>query len=250
MTSTARQDILHSPGLQVSIDFNTLKFLAPGTSAAVYAIDDERVLKEYHDPDCGTVELQALERLDSHPNIIRYFGKADDKSIVLERGQPLATQGQTVSAPIKTKLAWIRDAATGLQYIHKQGIIHADFGCENMVLVKDRLKIIDFEGCSIDGQEAASGYKWYNCQGSIINEQSDIFAYGCVVYQILTGRPTYYEYEASKDRSKLVRQLYAENRFPEVQDLPLGDFMTGCWSGSFSSMDEVISALIKSLNKT
>lgn len=229
--------------MHISIDFHALEFLAPGTSAAVYTIDNERVLKEYYDPDGGTIELQALARLGSHPNIIRYFGHADDKSIVLERGQPLAIQSQTVSAPMETKLAWIRDAAAGLQYIHEQGIIHADVGCENMVLVKDRLKMIDFEGCSIDGQDAASAHKWYNRRDTIVNKQSDIFAYGCVVYQILTGKNTYHEYEASTDRASLVRQLYAENRFPQVQDLPLGDLMTGCWSGSFTSMDEVVSAL-------
>lgn len=57
-------------------------------------------------------------------------------------------------------MAWIRDAAKGLQYVHQRGIVHAAVGCENMVLVKDRLKMIDFEGCGIDGQEPTSAYKW------------------------------------------------------------------------------------------
>lgn len=234
------QDNLESHKLFIDVDFNSLEFLAPGTSAAVYTIENGRVLKEYYDKDGGIVELKAFSRLGSHPNIIRFLGKANCKSIVLEHGQPLARPGHTGSAPMTTKLAWIRDAAIGLQHMHRQGVIHADFGCENMVLVEGRLKIIDFEGCSIDGEEAASTYKWYNRRGSMVNTQSDIFAYGCVVYQILTGKPTYHEYEASKDRSSLVQRLYSENKFPQVQDLPMGDLMINCWSGSFDSMDEVI----------
>lgn len=235
--------MLCSPGSQLLIDFNTLEFLAPGTSGVVYAIDKDRVLKEYYDLDGGKVERQALDRLGSHPNIIGYFGEADAKSIVLERGIPLSSLSQTAVIPIQKQMAWIRDAADGLQYMHQQGIIHADVGCENMVIVEDQLKIIDFEGCSIDGKEATAGYKWYNRGDSSVDSQSDIFAYGCLIYQILTGSPTFHEFAASDDRSNIVRHLYAEQRFPEVQGLPLGDVMLGCWSGRFKSMGEVISAL-------
>lgn len=130
-----------------------------------------------------------------------------------------------------------------LHYMHQQGIVHADVGCENMVIVGDRLKLIDFEGSSIDGMEAAAGYKWYNRRDSIVNLQSDIFAYGAVVYQILTGKPPFYEFAAFDDRSSPVQRLYSERRFPEVQGLPLSDVMLGCWSGSFDSMAEIIVAL-------
>ena len=228
MTSTADQHILRSPDLQVPIDFNTLEFLAPGTSGAVYAIDKGRVLKEYYDHDGGIVERQAFHHLGSHPNIIGFLGEADSKSIILERGMILSSMVQTAVVSFETQLAWIRGAAEGLHYMHQQGIVHADAGCENMVIVRDRLKLIDFEGSSIDGMEAAAGYKWYNRRDSIVNLQRDTIAYGAVVYQILTGKPPFYEFAAVDDRSNLVQRLYSEHRFPEVQGLPLSDMMLGC----------------------
>lgn len=243
MTSTVRPRSSCSPGPQLPIDFDALEFLAHGTSGAVYAIDKDWVLKESWELDRGIVERQALGRLGSHPNIIGYFGEATPNSIVLERGIPLLSPERIGLVPTQKKLAWIRDVAEGLLYIHQQGIIHADVGCENIVIVDGQLKIIDFEGCSMDGKEATAGYKWYNRKDDSVTLQSDIFAYGCVVYQILTGRPTFHELTESDDRSNLVRRRCAQHRFPDIQGLLLSDVILRCWSGSFKSMAEVISAL-------
>ncbi|KPM35470.1 hypothetical protein AK830_g11100 [Neonectria ditissima] len=242
MTSTPKPRIPIGASSQLSVDFSTLEFLSPGTSGIIYTVDDDRVLKEYYDLDGGNVECRALDRLGSHPNIIGYFGQVNSKSIILERGTPLSSL-QTATISVPKQMAWIRDVAEGLQYMHQRGIIHADVGCENMVIVGDRLKIIDFEGCSIDGDEATAGYKWYNRRDLSADSQSDIFAFGCVIYQMLTGRPTFHELAESGDRSNVARRLWAEHRFPKVQGLPLSDVMLGCWSGHFKSMGEVISAL-------
>lgn len=58
--------------------------------------------------------------------------------------------------------------------MHRNGIVHTDFSCSNMVLVEDCVKIIDFGGCSMDGGEALAGYNWYN--RSCPNVETDIFA--------------------------------------------------------------------------
>ena len=115
-----------------------------------------------------------------------------------------------------------------------------------MILTKnDRLKIIDFEGCSIDGEEASSCYECFSYRRStpLVSKQTDIFAYGCVMYEIMTGTPPYHELEKSDDRVRLVELQYQENRFPDVRHLPLGEVMQSCWHGTLSSMSEVIQAL-------
>ena len=63
------------------------------------------------------------------------------------------------------------------------------------------------------------------------------------MYEIVTGRYPYHEFEASNNRSHLVEQLYQENQFPDITNLPLGQLMQGCWHGTFNSMSEVIQAL-------
>lgn len=45
-------------------------------------------------------------------------------------------------------------------YLHSCDIIHSDVGCHNWILTgEDYVKLIDFEGCSIDGGPAGSCYE-------------------------------------------------------------------------------------------
>ncbi|EGX92306.1 Protein kinase-like domain [Cordyceps militaris CM01] len=225
------------------IDPGQLIHIGHGTTGVVYAIDGQRVLKHFYDIDEGAEERKALERLGSHPNIIGYLGEGDSNSIVLERGIPLLQLAETDDIWVQNHRTWIRDVADGLQYMHDKGIVHGDIGCENLVVVENRLKIIDFEGCGIDGEEARAGYKWYNRQGSAVDIHSDIFAYGCVIYQLLTGKPTFYDLVEVDDKKKIAQDRYARHIFPDVQSLPFSSVMLGCWTGQFKSMGEVLAAL-------
>ena len=161
-------EILHRPSNTDtdSISFEKLRFLAAGKSGIVYGIDHKRVLKEFQESDGGEVERRAYQRLGSHPNIAKLLSTRKDGSIILERGEVLQTICRSPSAneiPIQSKLRWLRDAAEGYQYLHECNIIHGDVGCNNMILTrKGYLKIIDFEGCSIDGGPADSCYEWFS----------------------------------------------------------------------------------------
>ncbi|KAF2790770.1 hypothetical protein K505DRAFT_221313, partial [Melanomma pulvis-pyrius CBS 109.77] len=133
-------------------------------------------------------------------------------------------------------------AAGGLQYIHQKGIVHADVGVNNMIIVNDYLKIIDFVGCSINGKPADSCYQWFCYRPSpTVSIQTDIFAYGCAIYEIITGHPPYHEFKGYHDR--YVEQLYTANQFPDVSRLPFGELMLHCWNGRFQTMAEVIQEL-------
>lgn len=216
-------------------------------SSVVYAVDDNQVLKEYYDVDMNIeTERKALRGLGHHPKIIRYLGDASPKSILLQRGTPILNEYSSIPAdqiPLQRRLAWIKDAACGIQHIHQNHIIHADIGCENMVLVADRLQIIDFEGCGIDGGESLSAYKWYNRKGLQVNTESDIFAFGCAVYQLLTGRRPYESLAESENCAAQVQELYTLGQFPDTHHLPLHRIMQGCWDGTLGSIDEVLSGL-------
>ncbi|KAI1907349.1 hypothetical protein LOZ12_003386 [Ophidiomyces ophidiicola] len=232
-----------------SISLETLQFLAAGKSGIVYAIDDKRVLKEFQETERGEVERQAYCRLGSHSNIAKLLGTRKDGSIVLERGEVLRKICRSPSAdkiPIERKLGWLRQAARGYQHLHNSNIIHSDVGCNNMIITKEgRLKIIDFEGCSIDGEPADSCYEWFSYRPSVprASRSTDIFAFGCAVYEIITGKPPHHELEVSNDRYHLVERLYADNNFPDVTSLPLGQLIQSCWLNCFSSMSEVVREL-------
>jgi serine/threonine protein kinase len=206
----------------------TKRFLAAGKSGVVYEIDSHRVLKEYHDADaCGTEHI-VYKRLGSHPNIaLRSICRAPSANAI----------------PIETKVRWLRHAAEGCRYLHTHGIVHSDVGTHNWILTgQNCIKLIDFEGCSIDGGPAGSCYEWFSYQPSMprVSEGTDIFAFGCVIYELSTGRPPYHELEASDDRYKQVEELYATRQFPDVTNLPLGWLIQKCWDGNASSMSEII----------
>ncbi|RMZ71180.1 kinase-like domain [Pyrenophora seminiperda CCB06] len=228
------------------IDYGSLKFLAAGGSGVVYAIDEERILKEYYEEGI-TVERRALERLKGHVNIVRCLGVTHN-GLILERGRSVRTVIQGSGAnqiPLHTRVRWLYEAAEGTRYMHDNGIIHADAGCHNWILVQERLKIIDFEGSSIDGEDAAACYEWFSYKESSprISQKTDIFAFGCAIYEVITGRQPYDELLPFEDRHIRVKKLYAENQFPEVENIPLGKLMQGCWNGTFNSMDEVVQEL-------
>ncbi|EXJ94637.1 hypothetical protein A1O1_03033 [Capronia coronata CBS 617.96] len=109
------------------------------------------------------------------------------------------------------------------------------------------LKIIEFEGCSVDGEPADSCYEWFSYRPPMprVSRQTDVFAFGCAVYEVVTGRPPYHELEGSDDRYQEVEHLYATNRYPDVTCLPapLGALIKGYWYGDFSSMGEVLREL-------
>lgn len=56
-----------------SLDYDNLEFLTVGGSGVIYAIDEERIFKEFHEEGID-VERRALERLGRHVNIVRCFG--------------------------------------------------------------------------------------------------------------------------------------------------------------------------------
>ncbi|KAF2691465.1 hypothetical protein K458DRAFT_411186 [Lentithecium fluviatile CBS 122367] len=158
--SHEENDETYSP---LSLDFRSLEFLAIGKSGIVYAIDGERVLNEYHSEGIDT-ERRALARLSPHVNNVKYL-RGIDKGCILERGKSLRKVIQETAAnqiTLDRKIRWLQEAAEGMQHIHDNGKIQADTGCQNMILVQERLKIIDFEGCSIDG-EATTCCEWFSC---------------------------------------------------------------------------------------
>lgn len=163
-----KQQYQNNAHIPINIDYNSLKMIAFGGSAVVYGIYERIILEEYYDEDddAMAVECSAFERLSSHT--AQYLGKYNKRSIILERGVPhLTVNGPLATTPVSLsrKIRWIRDVAEGLRYIHQMGIIHADFGCPNIVLMDDCAKIIEFGGCSVDGSEALCAYSWYSRRG-------------------------------------------------------------------------------------
>ncbi len=161
-------------------------------------------------------EARAASRL-SHPNILSVYdvGIHEQRMYVvteLLEGESLRSVVERGPMPWRTALRAARQIADGLAAAHAEGIIHRDIKPENLFLTTDdRIKILDFgiatwrsdEGEGITRASARTvslagtivGTVGYmspeQARGQKVDARSDIFAFGCVLYEMLSGQPAF-----------------------------------------------------------
>jgi serine/threonine protein kinase len=72
--------------------------------------------------------------------------------------------------------------------------------------------------------------------------QSDLFALGSTLYEVIAGKPPY--------KGKLddtITQLYSNGSFPNVIGILCKHIIMGCWQGSFMSAAEVLEDFLVAL---
>ncbi|RVX71572.1 hypothetical protein B0A52_03756 [Exophiala mesophila] len=233
------------------------EILAVGTSAAVYALDEARVLKKH--PSANEAfqrEKRIYDRLGQHDNIARLFGTTST-GLVLERGECLRKvllqrkESRKSDSEMILNLIWAIQAAEGLLHIHSRGVIHADVGPHNLILVdsKRQIKWVDFEGSGIDDEPATASYDihyWRPTEGDDASVNTDIFAFGCLLFEIEQGFPPYSDVFGDlplHERVMQIERLYSQGQYPDISGLFFGQVILGCWTLRFQDMAQVLVAL-------
>lgn len=155
----------------------------------------------------------ATARLVSHPNVCRVFDIAESNGQVFLSMEFIT--GDTLAAILKkvgrleVQLAidLSRQIALGLNAVHDEGLIHRDIKPANVMLdSRGRAKLTDFglaaSADEVTGAESRSGTPAYQAPeqlaGESVTRLSDIYAYGLLVYELLTGQRPFIASSTSK----------------------------------------------------
>ena len=154
-------------------------------------------------------EAQVLASLN-HPNIAAIYG-VEEHAIVMEfvEGKTLAERIAAGRLPLDAALAIAMQIAAALEAAHSRGIIHRDLKPANIKILPDgRCKVLDFglakvsrggesevsdstQTLSMTQEGAILGTPSYmapeQARGDPVDKRADIWAFGAVLYEMLTG---------------------------------------------------------------
>ena len=182
-------------------------------------------------------EARAAAALN-HPNILSIFdiGEADGTTYVVSElleGETLRARLQKAPVPLRKAINYAVQIAHGLAAAHDKGIIHRDLKPENLFLTNDdRVKILDFGLAKMMRQPGASdtgdamtvqvateagmvmGTVGYmspeQVRGKTAVPESDIFAFGAILYEMVSGKRAFHRESAADTMSAILHEEPAD----------------------------------------
>lgn len=211
---------------------------------AVKVLDKKHIIKEKK-VKYVNIEKDTLNRLIEHPGIVRlYYTFQDSASLyyvldIASGGELLGVLKKVGSFDEECTRFYGAQILDAIDHMHKRGVIHRDLKPEN-VLMDDKMhvKITDFGTAKllpdprkqkdksgsydfIDDEDESSRAKSFVGTAEYVSPEllteknackaSDLWAFGCIIYQLLTGRPPF---KASNDYQTFQKIVNLEYEYP------------------------------------
>ncbi len=194
---------------------------------SIYSDDKER-LHRFEQEACAASAL-------NHPNILSIYdvGTHDGSPYVVSElleGQTLRQRLSGATLPHRKTVDYALQIAHGLAAAHEKGIVHRDLKPDNLFITNDgRVKILDFGLAKLTGAGDTElsqtsiptrrvdtdpgkvmGTVGYmspeQVKGRAVDHRSDIFSFGAILYEMLSGRRAFHGESAAETMSAILRE--------------------------------------------
>ncbi|MGW3899486.1 protein kinase domain-containing protein [Micromonospora profundi] len=162
-------------------------------------------------------EAQAVARLN-HPGIVSVHdvghehvegSRADEPNvpfIVMEHvaGQSLRARLREGALTLEESIQHQMAVLSALEFSHRAGVVHRDIKPANIMVTPDgAIKVVDFGIARVDGGAGATATETHmllgtaqylspeQVRGEVADARSDLYSAGCLLYELLTGRPPF-----------------------------------------------------------
>ncbi|MGA9553265.1 MAG: WD40 repeat domain-containing serine/threonine protein kinase [Candidatus Sulfotelmatobacter sp.] len=169
----------------------------------------------------------------NHPNILAVFdiGTSEGSPYVVSElleGETLRERLSSGSIAVRKALDYALQITHGLAAAHEKGIIHRDLKPDNLFLTKDgRVKILDFGLAKLTQPDSGvhtsaptlthateagivmgtAGYMSpEQVRGGSVDARSDIFSFGSILYEMLSGKRTFHGDTAADTMSAILKE--------------------------------------------
>jgi len=226
--------------------YEILAPLGAGGMGEVYRARDKKLDRDVAVkvlPQSVAADPEALARFEreakavaalSHPNILSIFDFGNQDGIayaVMELLEGETLRGKLDAGPIPQKQAveYALQVARGLSAAHEKGIVHRDLKPENLFVTRDgHVKILDFGLAKrvvavAPGEETSAptvsghtepgtvmGTMGYmspeQVRGLPVDHRTDIFSFGAVLYELLSGRKAFARRTAADTMSAILKE--------------------------------------------
>ncbi|THG94328.1 hypothetical protein EW026_g7123 [Hermanssonia centrifuga] len=195
-------------------------------------------------------EISLLKRLDGNRRIIRLIdsevkagpnGSKGYLMLVMECGEIDLARLLQEQQKEPLDLVWIsyywKQILQAVHVIHEEKIVHSDLKPANFVLVKGQLKLIDFGIANAIANDTTNIHRDHQI-GTVnymspeaielpdgmrrlkVGRQSDVWSLGCILYQMVYGRPPFHDLSVVQKMRAIPSESYAIN-FPEFATPPI-----------------------------
>jgi serine/threonine protein kinase/Tol biopolymer transport system component len=201
-------------------------------------------------------EAEVLASLN-HPNIAGIYDLAEasgTRFLVLElvEGETLADRIAQGPIPVEEALALAKQICEALEAAHERGIIHRDLKPANVKITSSgKVKVLDFGLAKATDASPTSaalsnfptmlsgtmrgliiGTAAYmspeQAKGRPVDRRTDIFAFGCVLYEMLAGRPVFEGEEVAEILAQVLTRDPDWTRLPTHVPLRIRELLRFC----------------------